>query len=110
MSVPVAQLFLLARLALLIPLGALATPPEKKRVDCWGDPLPEGAVARIGSVRLRHGDSIGALAFSPDGKLLASASWDRTVSVWDSATGQERHRLHAGDVRALGFSGDGKRL
>ncbi len=36
-----------------------------------------------------HGDWINAIAFSGDGKLIASASRDRTVKVWEAATGKE---------------------
>src|SRR5262249_31423522 len=35
----------------------------------------------------RHGHVVNGLAFRPDGKHLASASWDRTVKVWDPTTG-----------------------
>lgn len=85
-------------LALLL-LIAQAAPPATD------DPLPRGALARLGSPRLRHGGTIRALAFSLDGKSLASASHDRTVSVWDAATGQERLRLtgHEFDVTCLAW-------
>ena len=52
------------------------------------------------------------MAFSPDGKRLASASGDGTVKVWDAATGQETLTLkgHTGVVSSVAFSPDGKRL
>src|SRR5437867_9713120 len=63
------------------------------RVDSQGDPLPDGALARIGSVRLRHNGEIGMVAFTPDGKSLLSLGSDNTFRRWDPQTGKEQARF-----------------
>jgi WD40 repeat protein len=63
--------------------------------------------------RLRgHRGAVTTVTFSPDDRLLASGSADKTVKLWDAATGKEVRSLegHTGRVTALAFAPDGKRL
>jgi WD40 repeat protein len=59
-----------------------------------------------------HSDVITALAFSPDGVVLASGARDRTIRVWDVNSGKVRTTLsgHADEVTSLAFSADGRKL
>jgi WD40 repeat protein/serine/threonine protein kinase len=56
-----------------------------------------------------HTGQINSVAFSPDGKRLASASYDHTTKVWDAQTGHELLSLKGGG-NTVAFSPDGKRL
>jgi WD40 repeat protein/tRNA A-37 threonylcarbamoyl transferase component Bud32 len=59
-----------------------------------------------------HTHPVWHVCFSPDGKRLASASWDQTVKVWDAVTGCDLLTLkgHTRPVLHVCFSPDGKRL
>src|SRR6266851_8489535 len=82
------------------------------RTDALGDPLPDFALARSGSVRWRHGGLIDALAVSTDGTLIASHGVGDAVRVWDAKTGKPVRQFPAGPwgSHALAFSPDGKQL
>lgn len=64
---------------------ALAPVPDRPS-DLYGDPLPPGAIARIGTIRLRNSGEISRLALSPDGKLLATVS-HRGIRLWNAKNG-----------------------
>jgi WD40 repeat protein/serine/threonine protein kinase/Leucine-rich repeat (LRR) protein len=58
-----------------------------------------------------HTSNVSSIAFSPDGKILASASYDGTVNLWDSAAGELQKRLETNLTNfSIAFSPDGARL
>src|SRR5262245_44303111 len=82
------------------------------RTDRYGDSLPNAAFARLGTRRFRPGGQVKAAAFSPDGKVLASTVGERTIDLWEAATGKRLRRIDAGSwgIKSFAFSPDGTTL
>ncbi len=77
-------------------------------------PLPEFAIARLGTSRFRHnlryGSGFASLAFSPDGAMLA-ATCDKGLALWDAATGKPVSWFPPSAlIKAAAFTPDGKKL
>jgi RNA polymerase sigma factor (sigma-70 family) len=85
------------------PADAKAPAPEP------AEPLPDGAVARMGSTRLRH-VGVSGFAFLPDGKTVRTVGADRVVRAWDTTTGRQTGSvvLRKGTAGAVALSADGK--
>jgi WD40 repeat protein len=115
MSLPLTRLLLLLAFA-LVPTAdkARAGNNDKPRVDLHGDPLPEGALARLGTMRFRHASQVTAIKFSSDGKLMATTGYDECVRLCDAVDGKEHFRFQLGGKRhfngTIAFSADGKML
>lgn len=111
----------LAWSALVVVLGLVQhpTPAAAPPVGFAKDPLPKGAIARLGSSRLRHTWSANAVSFSPDGKFLVSAGaetaggGDNAIRVWEMPSGRETKTIQLGyraHVRQVAISPDGSHV
>jgi WD40 repeat protein len=103
-----------AILTLVLTAGPTAAQP---RVDRFGDPLPAGALFRIGTARLRLDARMAAIAVAPDGKRIAAIGGNR-LAVWELPGGREILRTTVaervpGDTTActfMAFTADGKQI
>jgi WD40 repeat protein len=88
---------------------AKIAPDKPPRTDLYGDPLPPGALARLGTVRFRSAPGGSKIVFSRDGKVLSRAV-DRKFYSWDAATGRPLRHFSVGVMNADAFdlSADGK--
>ena len=85
-------------------------PKQAVRTDLHGDPLPDGAVARLGTLRWNMDGEVEALAFSPDGKTV-SAGTRTGVHLFDLEGKRIKHfRLGNIHFEPPAFSPDGKRV
>jgi WD40 repeat protein/serine/threonine protein kinase len=86
---------------------------ERAAAGPAGQP-PDSLVAVLGDSRFMHWNAIdrNAVSYSPDGRLLATGSWDHSITLWDSATGRAERRLtgHQTKVHCLAFRHDGRTL
>src|SRR5579862_6048736 len=86
---------------------------QAPHTDRYGDLLPKGAIARLGTVRFRLDSEIKSAAVSPDGRIVAASSGWGMIYLWDATSGKELRRItnpgHR-EIEALAFSPDGKTL
>jgi WD40 repeat protein len=89
------------------------------RTDLYGDPLPPGAIARLGTVRLRHRHPVESVIFTRDGNSVIAADSalggsgdDNRICVYDVGTGKLRSSFqgHPSGCETFALSPDGKVL
>src|SRR5262249_27211442 len=82
------------------------------RADRYGDPLPPGALVRMGTTRCRPGSMTYCLAFSANGKTVVTAGRLLGIRLWDITTGKEIRQFAADQhgFRSLALSSDGETL
>src|SRR5438309_2346656 len=99
--------------------NAFPTPKKSVQTDRYGDPLPPGAVARFGTVRLRHQGEVWSVIFSPDGQtviaggpLHVAGEEVDAIRSWDVKTGKLVRSLRGQPFGSgcLALSADGKIL
>jgi len=74
----------------------------KARSDAFGDPLPDGAVLRLGSMLFRHAE-LGPFALLPDGKSVLTSGSDHQLRTFDLSTGRETRKIpETADLRVWG--------
>ncbi len=100
------SLVLLCVALLAVPATAQGPPADR-----YGDPLPAGAVARLGTVRFRHGNPFTRSAeFLPGGRTIVTGGGDGKLRFWDVDTGKQLHVLTAlaGELSVMAVSPNGK--
>ncbi|KAJ5908034.1 G-protein beta WD- 40 repeats containing protein [Penicillium taxi] len=84
------------------------------KIPRWLRKLPhvEENWASLIQTLVGHSGAVRAVAFSPNGKQIASGSLDNTIKLWDATTGDAQKTLvgHSGAVTAVAFSPDGKQI
>jgi RNA polymerase sigma factor (sigma-70 family) len=87
---------------------------KQRHEDRQGDPLPEGAIARLGTLRMRHADTVWSVVFTRDSKTAIAGDTSGNIVYWDVATGREIRRFSGSGpgngMSALTISPDGKVL
>lgn len=94
------------------PYGGRALGQDSMVRDLARDPLPPGAVARLGTIRFQADDFMPCVGISPDGKRVAGGTSSGAVILWDADSGQVFRRLHHPrcGLHSLTFSPDGRWL
>ena len=90
-----------------LPLAGACKTGKMRELQVWNASTGENSLTYRG-----HSNIVFGLAWSPDGKRIASASQDTTVKVWNATTGETilTYRGSSNGVNAVAWSPDGRRI
>ena len=94
-----------------------STSPELLATANWSGKIKYLSQNNDGTPKLvntfsAHNDAVSQIKYSPDGKLIASAAWDKTIKLWDAETRKLINTLkgHQDGVNSIAFTPDGQTL
>jgi RNA polymerase sigma factor (sigma-70 family) len=95
-----------------VPPPGRKAPGRQVKTDLLGDPLPRGALLRLGTLRQRHNCATSQAVFTRDSKTVIVSDMGGRLIFWDVTTGKEVRRIQAdpSNVSALALAPDGKTL
>ncbi len=102
------------RVELLLSLASIMvltmTAVAQEATDSLGDALPEGAIQRLGTLRMKYTGGVSDIRYLPDGRgVVATGS---SIHIWDLAAGEKvaTHKVSDSGVGCMQVSKDGTRL
>jgi len=106
------RFFWLFTVVLVGPASSLADSIPPVPPAAVEEPLPESALRRFGTTRFRPGAQQNFIAFSSDGRYLASGGYDGKLHIWEVPSGKELRSfpMQYNQINAMRFSPDGKFL
>ncbi|MGD1920015.1 MAG: hypothetical protein ACFCAD_14650, partial [Pleurocapsa sp.] len=91
--------------------NSFATADWDGKISFWRSNNSNNTQKLINTI-VGHDDAISQIKYSPNGKIVASASWDKTIKLWNTINNQLNHTLrgHEDGINSIAFSSDNKIL
>lgn len=95
---------MISRCLLIHLLFCCAATYAENRTDVYGDPLPENALVRMGTVRYRHPGWYKRIDFLSDNRTIVIGTQDNTIRFWDARSGKQVREVDVAPMRVQAFS------